>query len=160
MRVPPLPYQPFRKRVRACGEVLGPLPMPGDPSAGPMHVLPRISWLNWVRLALIPAGGDWRDLPGVLESGQARREKFKRHRMEKWGAPVDTIGGSRLPTGWGTSLTRGRRRSGARGPAGVIAFDQPAGTISGEAHSRPSGRNSRSLTRASRLRLATPTTTA
>ena len=22
-----------------------------------MHVMPRISWLNWVRLALIPAGG-------------------------------------------------------------------------------------------------------
>ena len=94
MRVPPLLYQPMKKRVRGCGEVLGPLPMPGDPAAGPMHKLPRISWLNWVRLALIPAGGDWRDLPGVLEKGQPKREKFKRHRVEKWQAPTGTVGGS------------------------------------------------------------------
>jgi site-specific DNA-cytosine methylase len=93
-RVPPLLYQPIKRRVRACGEVLGPMPMPEDPAAGPMHRLPRISWLNWVRLALIPAGGDWRDLPGVLADGQARRTKFKRHKMEEWSAPVGTIGGS------------------------------------------------------------------
>ena len=93
-RVPPLLYQPPKKRVRACGEVLGALPKPGDPVAGPMHRLPRISWLNWVRLALIPAGGDWRDLPGVLIEGQKRREKFKRHAVEKWEEPVGTVGGS------------------------------------------------------------------
>lgn len=93
-RVPPLLYQPIKRRVRACGEVLGPMPMPEDPAAGPMHRLPKISWLNWVRLALIPAGGDWRDLPGVLADGEARRTKFKRHKMEEWNAPVGTIGGS------------------------------------------------------------------
>jgi site-specific DNA-cytosine methylase len=92
-RVPPLLYQPVKKRVRACGEVIGPMPMPGDPAAGPMHILPRISWLNWVRLALIPAGGDWRDLPGVLD-GAPRRSKFKRHRIETWSGPVGTVGGS------------------------------------------------------------------
>lgn len=92
--VPPLLYQPIKRRVRACGEVLGPMLMPEDPAAGPMHRLPKISWLNWVRLALIPAGGDWRDLPGVLADGQARRTKFKRHKMEEWSAPVGTIGGS------------------------------------------------------------------
>src|SRR5690606_17872387 len=31
---PSLLYQPPRKRVRGCGEVLGPLPMPGDPAGG------------------------------------------------------------------------------------------------------------------------------
>lgn len=93
-RVPPVLYQPIKKRVRACGEVLGMLSMPGDPAGGPMHVLPKISWLNWVRLALIPAGGDWRDLPGVLEAEQARREKFKRHAVEDWNEPTGTVGGS------------------------------------------------------------------
>jgi site-specific DNA-cytosine methylase len=92
-RVPPLLYQPVKRRVRACGEVIGPLSMPGDPAGGPMHVMPRISWLNWVRLALIPPGGDWRDLPGVLEEGEKRREKFKRHAVEDWAAPVGTVGG-------------------------------------------------------------------
>ena len=92
-RVPPLLYQPPIRRVRACGEVLGPLPLPEDPAAGRMHRLPKISWLNWVRLALIPAGGDWRDLPGVLAEGETRREKFKRHAVEDWQAPVGTVGG-------------------------------------------------------------------
>lgn len=92
-RVPPLLYQPPKKRVRGVGEVLGPLPMPEDPAGGAMHRLPRLSWLNWVRLALIPAGGDWRDLPGVLKEGQKRREVFRRHGVESWDAPASTIGG-------------------------------------------------------------------
>jgi site-specific DNA-cytosine methylase len=93
-RVPPILYQPPVKRVRGCGEVLGPLPMPGHPAGGPLHVLPRISWLNWVRLALIPAGGDWRDLPGVLAENEARRAKWKRHAVEAWDEPTGTVGGS------------------------------------------------------------------
>lgn len=91
---PPLLYQPPKRRVRGCGEVLGQLPMPGDPAGGPMHRLPRLSWLNWVRLALIPAGGDWRDLEGVLKDGQPRREVFRRHKVQKWGDPADTVAGS------------------------------------------------------------------
>jgi hypothetical protein len=57
--VPCFIYQPPKKRVRGCGEVLGALPLPEDESAGELHKLPKLSWLNWVRLALIPAGGDW-----------------------------------------------------------------------------------------------------
>lgn len=91
---PPLLFQPPKRRVRGCGEVLGLLPMPGDPAGGPMHRLPRLSWLNWVRLALIPAGGDWRDLEGVLKDGQPRREVFRRHKVQKWGDPADTVAGS------------------------------------------------------------------
>lgn len=92
--VAPLLYQPPKRRVRACGEVLGELPMPEDLRGGRMHKLPKISWLNWVRLALIPAGGDWRDLDGVLADGEPRRAKFKRHRVERWDEPTGTIGGS------------------------------------------------------------------
>ena len=92
-RVPPLLYQPPRKRVRGVGEVLGPLPMPEDTAGGPMHTLPRLSWLNWVRLSIIPAGGDWRDLPGVLMEGQKRREVFRRQAVERWDHPSATIGG-------------------------------------------------------------------
>jgi site-specific DNA-cytosine methylase len=93
-KVPSLLYQPLKKRVRGCGEVLGALPLPGDPGAGPMHKLPAISWLNWVRLALIPAGGDWRDLPGVVPEGGQRRGVFKRHAVERWEVPTGTIAGS------------------------------------------------------------------
>jgi site-specific DNA-cytosine methylase len=92
-RVQPILYQPPVKRVRACGEVLGTLPMPERVEGGPMHTLPRLSWLNWVRLAIIPAGGDFRDIPGVLKDGQPRREVFRRHMVAEWPEPVDTIGG-------------------------------------------------------------------
>jgi site-specific DNA-cytosine methylase len=93
-QVPALLYQPPRKRVRACGEVLGPMPLPGAPEGGPMHRLPKLSWLNWVRLALIPAGGDWRDLDDVLRTGQPRREVFRRHHVERWTDPSVTIAGT------------------------------------------------------------------
>lgn len=93
-RVPPLLYQPPKKRVRGCGEVLGELAMPEDESAGVMHKMPKISWLNWIRLALIPAGGDWRDIPGVLAEGQQRRELFRRHHLQPWNEPSSTIGGT------------------------------------------------------------------
>lgn len=133
-RVAPLLYQPVKKRVRGCGEVLGPLPMPEDPAGGPMHRLPRISWLNWVRLALIPAGGDWRDLEGVLAEGEARREKFKRHAVEDWDAPVGTVGG---PGTNGVENVADPRIALTDNPSrhwnkyAVGKWDEPAGTVIG-----------------------------
>jgi site-specific DNA-cytosine methylase len=89
-------YHPVKRRVRACGEVLGDLPVPATPEAerfGRLHELPKISWLNWVRLALIPAGGDWRDLEGVLAEGESRREKFRRRRVEDFAEPTGAVTG-------------------------------------------------------------------
>lgn len=58
-------YEPPHQRVRGIGEVIGHLPVPGPwaGGGGGLHELPRLSALNWLRLALIPAGGDWRKLP-------------------------------------------------------------------------------------------------
>lgn len=74
--VPELLYEPPKKKLRSIGEVLGvlPVPLPGGSAGGAMHLLPRLSALNWVRLALIPPGGDWRDLPEAvaLASREAR----------------------------------------------------------------------------------------
>lgn len=58
-------YQPPKQRVKGCGEILEqlPCPVPCSTAGGPMHRVPRQSALNALRLALIPAGGDWRDLP-------------------------------------------------------------------------------------------------
>lgn len=93
-QMPHVVYEPAKQRVRACGEVLGPLPMPGDIDAGgPMHKVPNLSWRNWLRLAHIPAGGDWRDLPGVLAEGQPRREKFRRDPVTAWDATAETVTG-------------------------------------------------------------------
>lgn len=58
-------YKPEKKPLRTIGDIIGPLPMPDDPAAGTLHRLPRLQWKTWQRLALIPAGGDWRDLEKV-----------------------------------------------------------------------------------------------
>ena len=89
----PLLYKPPQRRVRGVGEVIGPLPLPDDPAGGTMHKLPRLSTMNWIRLALIPAGGDWRDLPGVLADEQKRREVFRRTHLARWEDPSVTVGG-------------------------------------------------------------------
>lgn len=60
--VPPFVYRPKEYRLRGVGEVIGKLPLPGDPIAGPMHRVPALQWKTWVRLALVPAGKDWRAL--------------------------------------------------------------------------------------------------
>lgn len=65
-QVPNFVYIPPKRKMKTIGDVIGPLPMPGDTEkGGPLHRLPRLQWKTWVRLALIPAGGDWRDLQNV-----------------------------------------------------------------------------------------------
>lgn len=65
-QIPNVIYYPERKQLRSIGDVLYSLPVPGDIEAGgPLHRLPRLQWKTWMRLALIPAGGDWRDLNKV-----------------------------------------------------------------------------------------------
>ncbi|WP_199925745.1 DNA cytosine methyltransferase [Paenibacillus bouchesdurhonensis] len=65
-QVPNFIFYPEEKPLRSIGDVIGQLPMPGDTEAGgPLHRLPKLQWKTWVRLALIPAGGDWRDLQNV-----------------------------------------------------------------------------------------------
>ncbi|KJR47379.1 Phage protein [Desulfosporosinus sp. I2] len=62
-KIPNFIYLPPKKPLRTIGDVIGPLPSPGDTAAcGWLHRLPQLQWKTWVRLALIRAGGDWRDL--------------------------------------------------------------------------------------------------
>jgi site-specific DNA-cytosine methylase len=60
--IPNFIYEPEKKRLRGVGEVIGKLPLPGDPIAGVMHRVPMLQWKTWLRLALVPAGRDWRAL--------------------------------------------------------------------------------------------------
>lgn len=82
---------PPKKQMKSVGDVLGPLPWPDDPRMEverdgqrvTMHTLPRLSWVNMVRLALIGIDWrdgrkpkwDWRDLPprGQVEEWLTRR---------------------------------------------------------------------------------------
>ncbi|MBL0698923.1 DNA cytosine methyltransferase [Comamonas sp. JC664] len=116
------PYQ----GLRGVGEVLAPLPWPDDPRAGRMHRLPRVSWLNAVRLALIPPGGDWRDLPKrghVVETLQQRG---------LWPTGMDTAGFRELveeQLGNPVEASQKRREVHRRHP--VQAWAAPSPTVSG-----------------------------
>lgn len=136
----PLLYQPPLRRVRAIGEVLGPLPVPATPEAerwGDLHTMPRLTWRNWLRLALIPAGGDWRDLDGVLQ-GRARREVFRRHAVEAWDQPSPAITG---PGGHSVeAVADPRAPAWHRGAYGVKGWDTPSGTVTSGADHPSRGR--------------------
>ncbi len=90
-------YQPPKLRVKSIGEVIGPLPMPDDPSCGPMHRLPRLQWKTWVRLGLIPAGGDWRDLEKIAQE-RYRLEYIPRgggaFGVQEWDKPGSSVIGN------------------------------------------------------------------
>ena len=71
--VPPFLYEPEKRRLRGVGEILERLPLPGDPSGGPLHRIPALQWKTWVRLAFVDAGADWRSLNKLaVENGELR----------------------------------------------------------------------------------------
>jgi hypothetical protein len=71
-KVPPFLYEPPKRSLRAVGEVLDRMPLPGDIArGGPMHRVPLLQWQTWVRLAFVEAGSDWRSLKRLrIEDGQ------------------------------------------------------------------------------------------
>jgi site-specific DNA-cytosine methylase len=126
VRVPPL------GRPRSVGAALAALPMPGDPAGGPMHTLPRISWLNWMRLALIPAGGDWHDIP----EGPFALRKHPTHDhvygVLRWDRPAHTVTGKAEVGSGPFSVADPRLTCAPRnGAYGVLRWDEAAHTITG-----------------------------
>lgn len=142
--VPSFVYQPPRQRVKGCGEILETLPLPEDPAAGPLHKLPRLSWLTWLRLALIPAGGDWRDLPRSgavvtpLPEGAERRSMWARYDVRPWDEPARTVAGEGSNGGFGVADPRVADAVALKSESrpnllAVRGWDQPALTVTGSA---------------------------
>lgn len=72
-KVPPFLYEPEKRSLRAVGQVLDKLPVPGLGIGGPMHRVPSLQWKTWVRLAFVEAGKDWRSLNRLtVEDGKLR----------------------------------------------------------------------------------------
>lgn len=130
-------YLPPELRVRSIGEVLGPLPMPDDSAGGIMHRLPRLQWKTWVRLALIPAGGDWRDLEKIAPE-EYRLEHVPRKStmgVQEWNEPAGTVIGNARVGGSQASAVADPRlteREGRHpGVYRVVKFDEPAPCVTG-----------------------------
>ncbi len=127
-RVPVFLYQPEQHDLRPCGEVLGALPLPTDPSAGRLHALPKISGRTWLRLAKIRPGFDWRDLSTL--DGE-HRPAWARYAIDAWTSPVGAVAGSGTNSAWGVADVRVPGGAWFRSVLGVVPVTEAFGTITG-----------------------------
>lgn len=144
--IPNFIYEPEKKRLRGVGEVIGKLPLPGDPVAGIMHRVPMLQWKTWLRLALVPAGRDWRALnelavvEGVLRDFGIVPDQDLRDGalgVMGWGETSGVvIGNQRSPLHGRHSVADPRAPGGWHNEAlGVRAWEDPARVVAGS--SRP-----------------------
>ncbi|EML8065868.1 DNA cytosine methyltransferase [Pseudomonas aeruginosa] len=143
-KVPPFLYEPEKKSLRAVGDILGRMPLPGDiDAAGPMHRVPALQWKTWVRLALVRAGSDWRSLNDLaIEDGHLRDliivPDYQAGYMgvHGWNDSMGTIAGRSGPTNGAFSVADPRAQPSASWNHGqnygVVGWDGATGTISGQ----------------------------
>ncbi|HBO2205201.1 TPA: DNA cytosine methyltransferase [Pseudomonas aeruginosa] len=143
-KVPPFLYEPEKKSLRAVGDILGRMPLPGDiEAAGPMHRVPSLQWKTWVRLALVRAGSDWRSLNELaIEDGHLRDlvivPEYRSGYMgvHGWDDPAGTIAGRSGPTNGAFSVADPRYRQASNWnhgqQFGVIRWAESAPTIPGQ----------------------------
>ena len=125
-KVPPFLYEPEKKSLRAVGDILGRMPLPGDiETAGPMHRIPKLHWKTWVRLALVEAGSDWRSLNKLaIEDGHLRDliivPEYQAGYMgvHGWNDSMGTIAGRSGPTNGAFSVAD------PRAPANALQYQQ------------------------------------
>jgi site-specific DNA-cytosine methylase len=84
---------------------------------------------NWLRLCMIPGGGDHRDIEGVLADGQARRDIFGKYKITLWDEPTPTVAGSGSNGIYGVADPR--VKSAYDRGYGVLRWDEPSPTVAG-----------------------------
>ncbi|RPY88374.1 DNA cytosine methyltransferase, partial [Pseudomonas aeruginosa] len=125
-KVPPFLYEPEKKSLRAVGDILGRMPLPGDiEAAGPMHRVPSLQWKTWVRLSLVRAGSDWRSLNELaVEDGYLRDLIIvpEYHRgvlgVNHWGDSCGVVAGASRPMNGRFSVAD------PRAPANALQYQQ------------------------------------
>ena len=143
-KVPAFLYEPEKKSLRAVGDILARMPLPGNiEAAGPMHRVPSLQWRTWVRLALVRAGSDWRSLNELaIEDGHLRDlvivPEYRSGYMgvHGWDDPAGTIAGRSGPTNGAFSVADPRYRQASNWnhgqQFGVIRWAESAPTIPGQ----------------------------
>lgn len=141
-KVPPFVYQPKHHKLRGVGEVIGKLPLPGDPIAGAMHRVPALQWKTWVRLAFVPAGKDWRALNdlAVVDGNLRDFGIIPEHSMRDnalgvcgWGDTAPVISSQRSPGQGRFSVADIRGLEGHHGVLGVQEWKDTSGAITSRA---------------------------
>lgn len=137
-KVPPFLYEPDKKPLRAVGDVLGRMPLPGDPVAGAMHRIPSLQWKTWVRLAFVEAGSDWRSLNKLAVEDGMLRDYLIVPAMRNdtmgvipWSEHSGTVTGNGRPMTGSFSVADPRQALYAAG-YGVTLWGETAGAVAGE----------------------------
>ncbi len=135
-KVPPFLYEPEKRPLLAVGDILGRMPMPGDPSGGAMHRVPSLQWKTWVRLAFVEAGGDWRSLnklavqDGTLKDYLILPERRAHYLgVNAWNAPTGTISGRGTVTNGRYAVADPRLEEIHDGTLGVLPWEQASGAV-------------------------------
>ncbi|MFY3626050.1 DNA cytosine methyltransferase [Achromobacter xylosoxidans] len=142
-KVPAFIYEPPKRPLRAVGEILGRMHLPGDLRAGPMHRIPNLSWKTWVRLAFVEAGNDWRSLNRLAVRDGYLRDYLLVPEMHagvmgvrNWSEPCGTVTGNARPATGAFSVADPRFDPSAAwkdGQAyGVRRWDASTGAIAGQ----------------------------
>lgn len=142
-KVPPLLYEPIKRPLRAVGDVLGRMLLPGDARGGPMHRIPALQWKTWVRLAFVEAGSDWRSLNRLAVADGVLRDYLIVPEMRngalgvrEWRAPAGTVTGNGRPASGAFNVADPRFAASDRwhdGQAyGVRRWDEATGTVAGQ----------------------------
>lgn len=95
-------YLPEPKKMKTIGDIIGPLPLPNDPSCGPLHVYPNLAFISAVRLSLIDAGKDWRCLNHKDHEEYALQYTPRgggAYGVQDWNKPGNTVIGNAKITG-------------------------------------------------------------
>lgn len=142
-KVPPFLYEPPKRSLRSVGDVLGHMPLPGDPLGGPMHRMPALQWKTWVRLAFVEAGSDWRSLNRLkVENGHLADYLIvpgMHHGVlgvNRWEEPTGVVASASRPGNGAYSVADPRFAPSAAwkdGQAlGVRRWGEPTGTVAGQ----------------------------
>lgn len=138
-KVPNFLYEPPKRNLLAVGDILGRMPLPGDPVGGPMHRIPSLQWKTWVRLAFVEAGKDWRSLNRLaIEDGHLRDYLIVPENrnggflgVDDWQEPRGTVTGRSLPNNGSFAVADPRQELYSAG-YGVNAWGDTSGAVAGE----------------------------
>lgn len=132
-KLPSFIYQPPKFKHKTIGDILGPLPMPGDTErGGKMHRIPNLAWRTWERLALIPAGKDWRALKDLNHTPQNGT-----FRIVPWDGTASTVTTESTAPGNASSISVADPRTGNlqigkfANVLRVVPWHEPSATIAG-----------------------------
>lgn len=125
---------PVSRRVLGIGEVLAklPCPVPGVKPIGRMHELPMLSPLNWLRLALILAGKDWRSLPELVRLVERGGRPNGPYGVQAWVEPSRAVlGHSNVSETWAAVADVRVQTVRREGGHMVKGWEQPSSPVIG-----------------------------